>query len=357
VAPAARRVPHALRVEEIRPLTDDAVAITLGVPDELGEAFRFTAGQHITIVAPSDGGERRRSYSIFTAPGDLLRVAVRRVEAGWFSGYVHDQLRAGDTFQVIPPTGSFTVVPDPGVRKRYCMLAAGSGITPILSIVSAVLAGEPRSTCSLVMGNRSVDSIMLREEVNDLKDRYPTRLDVLHVLSRESGACDVAEGRIDAEKLSLLLDRASAAPVDEWYVCGPFPMVQDVQAALAARDVPPSQVHIELFSAGAPTPSAGPVAAATPDTQVTVVLDGRRSTVAYPVGSPSLLDAVRRARPEVPYSCEAGVCGTCRCRLVEGEVRMNHAYALDHDEQERGIVLACQSVPLTPSIVLDFDDL
>ena len=350
------RGPHRLEVADVRRLTPESTAVHFSVPDDLAEVFAHEAGQHVTIVREEDGEEVRRSYSICVpARSGELAVGVRHLPGGRFSGFVADGLRAGDVLDVLPPAGRFGPEISPGVGRHHAFVAAGSGITPVISIVATVLAEEPGSRCTVVYGNRRTDTIMFVEELEDLKNRYPSRLQLVHVLSRESQPVPLLEGRLDAGRLGALLD-ALLPPdeVDEWYLCGPFGMVQDARALLRERGVATEHIHRELFHA-----DAAPVAARAAQesgngaASVTIVLDGRRST--FPVDGGSILEAALRNRPDAPYACKGGVCGTCRCRIVEGEVAMDHSYALEEDEVDAGVVLACQAHPRSERIVLDFD--
>jgi ring-1,2-phenylacetyl-CoA epoxidase subunit PaaE len=357
---ASRHALHPLRVAGVERLTDDAVAVTFDVPDELGDVFAFAPGQHVAIVRAAGGDEVRRSYSICSPAGGPLRVAVKRLPAGRFSGYAHDGLAAGDVLDVLPPAGRFTTRLDPTRPCHRVMIAAGSGITPVLSILQTVLETEPQSRCTLIYGNRTVSSIMFLEELEDLKDRFPTRLSLFHVLSREPQESALAEGRIEAGKLERFLDTLIAPEtVDEWFLCGPSGMVQDARATLRARGVPARAIHRELFHAEdtAPPPTPAPPAGEGPvdGAAVTIVLDGRRTRLTVPREGIAILDAALAVRPDAPYACKGGVCGSCRCRIVEGEVRMDRVYALEDDEVAAGVRLACQSHPVSDSIVLDFD--
>jgi len=351
---------HPLRVGAVEPLTADAVAITFEVPPGLREAYEFVPGQHLTVRLLVDGQEVRRSYSICSPPSARrLRVAVKRLEGGVFSGHALAGLRVGDVLDVMRPAGRFGLRPDPARALRYAAVVAGSGITPVLSILAAVLETEPGSTFTLVYGNRDAGSVMFLEELADLKDRHPARLQLVHVLSREARDADLLHGRIDAAKLDSLLDGVvHADDVDEWFLCGPFAMVEQVRSTLTARGVPPGRVHRELFHVDgeAPRPERPPGAVAGPDgaTAVTVRLDGRSSTFAMPPQG-SVLDAVLAVRADAPYACKGGVCGTCRARVLGGEVAMGRTYALEQSEIDEGFVLACQSVPVTATLSLDFD--
>ncbi len=355
---------HPLPVAAIDPLTDDSVALTFDVPDELAEAYAHRAGQHVAIVAPDVDDGVRRSYSICTPEGSgVLRVGVKVLPGGTFSTYAREKLQPGDVLEVLSPVGRFgprDLEPD-GPGRTYVGIAAGSGITPVLSIVATVLEREPRSRVTLLYANRSARSVMFAEELEDLKDRFADRFQLLHVLSREPGRVDLLSGRLDGERLGRLLDAlVPPADVDAWYLCGPHPMVVVLRDALIAHDVEPTRVHTELFHADAEPPrtvSTAPVddPAAGPGAEVTVVLDGRRSTLRVPADGAPVLDAALQVRDDAPFSCRGGVCGTCRAKVLEGSVSMDHSYALEPDEIERGYVLACQSHPTSDRVVLDFD--
>lgn len=349
-----------LRVCAVERLTADAVALTFGVPPELREQYSFAPGQHLTLRATIDGEEVRRSYSICSPPSSgTLRIAVKRLEGGLFSGRAVQQFGVGDVLEVMRPAGRFGVRLDPAQAKHYVAIVAGSGITPVMSILAAVLETEAASRFTLVYGNRDAGSVMFLEELADLKDRYPDRLQLVHVLSREERDAELLSGRIDDAKLDTLFDSLIPADVvDEWLLCGPFELVEQVRDRLLARGVPQRRVHLELFHVeGEPAPvrprSAGGAADAD-SAEVTVRLDGRTTTFRMPAEG-SVLDATLSVRTDAPYACKGGVCGTCRAKLVEGEVTMARHYALDEDELDEGFVLACQSVPVTPKVVLDFD--
>ncbi|GAC1323506.1 MAG: phenylacetate-CoA oxygenase/reductase subunit PaaK [Mycobacteriales bacterium] len=348
---------HSLEVAAVEPLTDDAVAVTFVVPPELAEEFRFTAGQHVNLRGDDDV---RRSYSICTpAPDGPLRVAVKRLPGGVFSTHATKALQPGDRIEVMTPTGHFSPALDPSRSRHYGCVAAGSGITPIISIVVSALRAEPASTVTLVYGNRSARTTMFLDELADLKDRYSTRLRLLHVFSREAQDAELLSGRIDGPRMTALLERVLAPDtVDEWYLCGPQSMVLGVRAALLDAGVPAVDVHTELFHVETgPPPRRTPEAAAagTPLSSVTIVLDGRRSTFALAPDGESILEAALRERADAPYACKGGVCGTCRARCAEGQVEMAVNYALAPDELAAGFVLACQSTPRSEQVVLDFD--
>lgn len=361
--PVRRRpVFHPLPVCAVDRLTTDAVAITFAVPEELRETFAFSAGQHLTVRRVGEGGEDvRRSYSICSTPDDLarhgrLRIGVREVPGGAFSAYACRALRHGDTVDVLPPLGHFTTAFAPDRARRYGAVVAGSGITPVLSLVATALAVEPASTFTLVYGNRTANSVMFAEELADLKDRWPTRLHLVHVLSREQGESPLLSGRVDAERLGRLLDTiVPGAAIEEWFLCGPYGMVVDARAVLAQRGVPDPAVHAELFHVDAPPepvrrPDDEPVSGA----EVTIVLEGRSST--FTMGrAERVLDAALKVRAELPYACKGGVCSTCKAKVVDGAVTMARNYALEPDELAAGYVLTCQSTPLTDRLTIDYD--
>jgi ring-1,2-phenylacetyl-CoA epoxidase subunit PaaE len=351
---------HPLLVSTVDRLTDDAVAVTFTVPEQLRARFAFSPGQHVTVRRLVDGQDLRRSYSICSTPMDLargrLRIGVRLVPGGAFSEYATGKLKPGDTVDVLPPLGHFTTMLDPLRHKHYAAIAAGSGITPVLSVVATALAVEPGSRVTLLYGNRYARSVMFAEELADLKDRYPTRLHLVHVLSREPREAALLSGRLDADRLRALLDALlPPSTVDEWFLCGPYGMVTDARAVLAERGVPERAVHTELFHVEETPPEerrAEP--AETGDTEVTIVLDGRAST--FPMGrGERVLEAALRVRPELPYACRGGVCSTCRARLVDGEVRMARNYALEADELAAGYVLTCQASPVSDHLTVDYD--
>ena len=351
---------HRLRVAEVERLTVDSVAITFDVPDELRDAYRFTQGQHVAIRCDLGGRGVRRNYSICSpASSGRLRIGVKRLPGGAFSGYACERLEPGDELEVMTPAGRFFTPLDPANAKHYVAIAAGSGITPIMSLLASTLEAEPQSQVTLLYGNRTTSSIMFMEELSDLKDRYPARLQMLNFLSAEPQESDVLSGRIDRAKLARLFDTVlPPGDVDEWFLCGPFEMVQDIRTALADSGVDGGRVHTELFHVGALPPRATATdepAAAAGRSAVTVKLDGRATTFGLAAHDEPILDAVLRVRPDAPYACKGGVCGTCRAKLIEGTVDMERTYALEQDDLSRGYVLTCQSHPTSDTVVLDYD--
>ncbi len=346
-----------LRVGAVEKLTRDSAALTFQVPPEHAARFAFRAGQHLTLRRVVDGVDLRRTYSVCSsAAGGPLRVAVKRLDGGLFSTWVLAGLQAGDELEVLPPAGRFGPDPDPTRTRRYGLVAAGSGITPVLSIAATVLDVEPTSSVVLLYGNRTSGDVMFADELADLKDRFPERLQVLHVLSREEQESELLSGRLDADRLRQLF--AVLVPVDavdEWYLCGPFGVVTQGRQTLLEAGVDPARVHVELFHADAPPPRPRAVPAGSSSTStVTVVLHGRASTVPVERDGPAVLDAVLAVRPDAPYACKGGVCGTCRARCVSGTVEMDVNYALEPDELAAGVVLTCQSHPTSDDVRLEF---
>jgi ring-1,2-phenylacetyl-CoA epoxidase subunit PaaE len=349
--PGSRTEFHPLTVARVDPLTDDSAAVTFDVPPELAERFAFAPGQSLTVRR----GRERRSYSICAVRGRAPRIGVREVAGGAVSGWLVHQVRPGDVVEVQAPSGSFT--PDLDVPGQHVLIAAGSGITPVLSIAGSLLAAQAGSAVTLLYGNRRSDSVMFADEIADLKDAYPDRICLVHVLSREPREVELFNGRLDAAKLRALLPvTVDVAAVDHWWLCGPHRMVEDAIGLLAEVGVPRRRIHRELFYVeDAPPPPAGHAdAPAGPGAEVTVLLDGRRSTTTVPVGTP-VLDGAQRVRPDLPFACKGGVCGTCRARLVEGEVTMRRNYALEQEELDAGYILTCQSLPVSPSVIVDYD--
>lgn len=363
--PRRHAVFHSLRVADVDRLTEDAVAVTFEVPPELAADYDFVHGQHLTIRALIDGTEVRRNYSICSPAGSgILRIGVKALPGGTFSPWVNDELAAGDVVEVMTPTGRFTTPLRPDQARHYVAIVAGSGITPVLSIVTTILEREPDSRVTLLYGNRTTGSIMFLEELADLKDRFPERLALYHVLSREPVDAELLHGRLDPEKLSTFLDvLLPVDDADEWFLCGPFEMVVASRELLLDRGVEPSHVHSELFHVEGEAPRAAvaePVdgaaaPAAGPASTVTVVLDGRSTTFSLPEGGEPVLEAALRARGDAPYACKGGVCGTCRAKLLEGTVRMERNYALEDEEVAAGYVLTCQSHPTSEKVLLDYD--
>lgn len=379
-APAKKKATfNTLTVSDVRALTKDSVEVSFAIPPELQDDYDYIPGQYVALRATIDGQEVRRSYSICDVPRDgILRVAIKRDRGGVFSTWANDTLKPGDTMDVMNPQGAFTSkthltgLNNPeAVREELeklenphlVAIAAGSGITPIMAIAQTVLHTSPDTTFELIFANKGGGDVMFAEEIGDLKDKFPTRFAVHHVLSREQRVNPLFSGRIDAEKLQTLLDNVVRTDtVDEWFLCGPFELVQLVRDELAGRNVGEKDVRYELFTTGKPSGDqnqAGRHVEVDPEgdnVTINFQLDGLSGSVESPVSAnESLLNAALRVRSDVPFACAGGVCGTCRAKLVEGEVDMAENYALEADEVKAGYILTCQSRPTTPNIVLDFD--
>jgi len=351
---------HALTVEEIVPETDEAVSIRFAVPYELQDQYRFKAGQHLTLMAMVDGEEVRRNYSLCTAPdeGELM-VTVKRIAGGLFSNWAGDNLKVGERVAVMPPHGSFTIPFAAENRKRYVAFAGGSGITPIMSLIKTALSVEPESRFTLLYGNRDSRSIIFLEALAALKDSYMGRLELFHFLAEEEGEIGLFNGMLDeqrcAEAVEHLVDEPGA--VDEWFICGPGPMMDAAEKVLLDKGVAKERIHIERFTAG--RPSAGEAAQIAKVQQeaagisIGVTLDGRTRKVEF--DGTNILDSARKAGMPAPFACKAGVCATCRAKLLSGKVEMAVHYGLTDEEIVDGYVLTCQSVPCGEGVAVDYD--
>jgi ring-1,2-phenylacetyl-CoA epoxidase subunit PaaE len=353
---------HTLTVTSLIRETPDSVRVSLSIPDELREAYRFLPGQHIPVAVVLDGQRLRRTYSLCSSPDDdRLEIGVRVQEGGAFSGFVGSRLAPGDQLEVMPPTGRFFTEVDPGHPRHVAAFAAGSGITPILSIVRAVLEGEPDSIVTLFYGNRTHRSTMFIDDLYALKNRYPDRLALHFLFSREEQEYAVMSGRLDARRTRELLRLFCRDPLpDTAYVCGPDTMIAEVTGALEEAGIAGEAIHAERFGVprgpardpGSVETSGRPAVARV---SVTVIMDGHRRRFDMTDDGRSLVDAAAAAGIELPFSCKGGVCATCRTHLRSGEVRMDANYGLEPWEVENGFILACQSHPLSDEITLDYD--
>lgn len=351
---------HTLNVAKVSQETRDTIAVTFAVPPALKQEFQYQQGQHLTLRTHINGEEVRRSYSICASvQEDTLRVAIKRVQGGLFSGWAHAALQPGVALDVMPPMGHFNLPLDPASRKHYLAVAAGSGITPILSIVKTTLETEPHSSFTLFYGNRASSSVIFKEELAELKDTYLERLTLAYVMSREQQDIELFNGRITGEKCKQLLQHwVKVEDLDAAFICGPEDMMLGVSAALQDAGMTKAQIKFELFATNTACHGhshRSEHAAERHATQVTVIMDGNASTFSMNQDQESLLDAGLRAGLDMRYSCKGGVCSTCRCKLVEGKVDMDVNYALEDYEIARGFVLSCQSFPVSDKVVIDFD--
>ncbi|MFA9215641.1 MAG: 1,2-phenylacetyl-CoA epoxidase subunit PaaE [Sphingomonadaceae bacterium] len=352
---------YPLSVAQVRNETRDTIAVTFAVPPELQDSFRFQQGQHLTLRARINDEDVRRSYSICSAVQDgALRVAIKRTPGGLFSSWANETIQPGTLIDVMPPMGHFNVPLDAANRKHYLAFAAGSGITPILSIIKTTLLAEPHSSFSLFYGNRASSSVIFKEELTDLKDEFMQRLNLAYVMSREQQDIDLFNGRITKDKCAQFLQHwINIDDVDVAFICGPEDMMHGVSAALQEAGLPKAQIKVELFAASIPKhqhqPRAVDPAAARHATEVTVIMDGNHTSFTMEQDQESLLDAGLRAGIDMRYSCKGGVCSTCRCKVIDGKVDMDVNYALEDYEIARGFILSCQSFPVTDKVVIDFD--
>lgn len=352
---------HSLDVVDVRKETRDAVVVTLKPRGEDAALFDFTQGQYLTFRRKFDDDELRRSYSICAGKGDgFLQVGIKRVDGGAFSTWANEELKAGITLEAMPPMGRFFTPIEPEVAKNYLGFAGGSGITPVLSIIKTVLAAEPSSTFTLVYANRQISSIMFREELEDLKNRYLGRLSIIHVLESEAQDIDLFSGRVDAEKCAQLFNVWIDLPsVSTAFICGPEPMMLAIAGALKDHGLADEQIKFELFASGQPGRAKKRVVSSevstSNTTEATVTLDGATRTFRMPKEGQSLLDAALEANLDAPYACKAGVCSTCRAKVLEGETEMAINHALEDYEVKQGYVLTCQCFPLSDKVVVSYD--
>jgi ring-1,2-phenylacetyl-CoA epoxidase subunit PaaE len=350
---------HTLSIREIRKESPDTVSIAFEVPPALQSAFQFTQGQYLTLRSTIDGTDLRRSYSICTAPHENdLRVAVKQVEGGQFSTYANRHLKSGDTLEVMPPQGRFFTALDPTHENTYVAFAAGSGITPIMSIIKTTLAQEPRSRFVLFYGNKGFDHIVFRESLELLKNLHPDRLSVHHVLSRESLGSDLFYGRMSGDKCRTFAKFFfQPTAVAAFFLCGPEEMIFEIKSVLVDLGAPEKNIHFELFGTGGTKtkPSKRPDNEASFDASMLIIQDGQAFDFILPSDGSTVLDAAMRAGADLPFSCKGGVCSTCKARILEGEVEMEVNYGLEADEIAAGYVLTCQAHPRSKRVVVSFD--
>ncbi len=350
---------HRLAVNDLRREAADAVSMTFAIPKDLEGDYSFTPGQYLTLRTTLDGEEVRRSYSICSGPDDAeLRIAVKKVDGGAFSSWAADELKAGDELDVMTPTGRFGVAHAPDQSRVYVGFAAGSGITPILSIVKGVLAREPDSRFFLFYGNRTTSSMLFLEELEELKDRFLQRLSLFHVMSGEEQDIPILNGRLDGEKVRVLLRlQVAASQVDHVFICGPSGMSEDIEAACRDIGIAEERIHVERFVSefgGKPRPKKVIEASAPPKAMASLIIDGKRREIPVADGE-AILDAALRAGMDLPFACKGGMCSTCRAKLVEGEAQMDVNYSLEPWELKAGFILTCQARPCSDKVVVDYD--
>lgn len=352
---------HSLVVKEVRSETPFCVSVSFIVPPALEKVFAFTQGQNITLKAIINGQEQRRSYSICTAPHEKeLRVAIKKVEQGLFSTYANQHLKAGDSIEVLPPTGKFFTPLNAQHKKNYLAFAAGSGITPILSIIKTTLQQEPQSHFTLVYGNQSRNSIIFFEELEGLKNKYINRFHLIHILSREKTDAAINYGRIDVDKCNTLSEKLlNLAAIDEAFICGPEAMIFEASNWLQQKGLSKKQIHFELFTTPGVKSSFNKNTTTVADnsntSKVTIRLDGRSTSFNLPQQGSPVLEAALQQGLDLPYACKGGVCCTCRAKLISGQVTMDVNWALEPEEVAEGFILTCQSHPITEEVVIDFD--
>jgi len=354
---------HPLKIKEVRRETDDCVSLLFEVPDEFKEKFAFRQGQSLTMRTNLNGEEIRRTYSICSSPLDNeWRVAVKKVEGGIFSSHANDQLRKGDVLEVMPPVGKFYTELHPSTKKNYLAFAAGSGITPVLSIIKTTLLTEPNSSFTLIYGNRSRTSIIFKEELEALKNKFIDRLTIHHILSREVTDAPIYHGRINADKCEALFNKlVDIDTIDESFICGPEEMIFSVKKFLEAKGVDKKHIHFELFTTpGQKTYEGSKQQEKSIDTgptsKIKIKLDGILFEFDLSQKGETILDAALKQGADLPFACKGGVCCTCRAKLVSGDVQMEVNYGLEEEEIEAGFILTCQSHPTTPEVFVDFDE-
>src|ERR1700757_2400515 len=350
---------HRLAVNDLRREASDAVSVTFAIPGELANDYAFAPGQYLTLRTTLDGEEVRRSYSICSGPDDgEIRIAVKKVDGGAFSNWAADELKCGDELDVMTPTGRFGVAPAPNEARVYVGFAAGSGITPILSIVKGVLAREPNSRFFLFYGNRTAEGMLFREALEELKDRFLQRLSVFHVISGEEQDLPILHGRLDGEKVrGLLRSLVPVSTIDHVFICGPTGMSEELEVTCRDIGIADERIHVERFMSGLggkPRPKAGVPPSAPPKAFASLIIDGKRREVPVAEGE-AILDAALRAGVDLPFACKGGMCSTCRAKLVEGKAEMELNYSLEPWELKAGFILTCQAKPVSEKVVVDYD--
>lgn len=351
---------HPLKIKDVIRETEDAVSISFEIPEEFKNDYNYKSGQYLTLRADINGEDVRRSYSLCSAPHENeWRVAVKQVEKGRFSTYANNELQAGMELQVMTPMGNFVVDTNSSNDKSYVLFAAGSGITPIISIAKSVLANEPDSDVTLFYGNKGMNSIIFKEQLEALKNEHMDRLRIIHLLSRESLGSDILKGRIDKEKANELYSAfLKDLNIDAVYVCGPEPMIIGVKESMLENGVDQSKVHFELFTSPTDPNEKVEMPTNSPkiDSNVTIIIDGDEYDIALSSNGEKILDAAQQAGADVPFACKGGVCCTCKAKILEGSASMEVNYALEPDEVDAGYILTCQAHPTSDKLVISFDD-
>jgi len=349
---------HPLKIAEVRRETPEAISLRFDVPADLADDYRFVQGQHLTLKANVGGEELRRSYSICAGVDDgELRVAIKKIGGGRFSTWANASIKAGDVIEVMTPEGRFHTELDPANARHYVAFAAGSGITPILSLIKTTLRAEPASRFTLIYGNQRQGSVIFSETLEDLKDRYMTRFTMYHVFSREEQDVELFNGRLDRARVASFLDTLIPADtIDAAFICGPGGMIDEVEAGLLASGVDAERIHLERFGVPDSSPAHHVEAGDAPQARITIIADGLKREMDFRAEDPSILEVALRAGMDLPYSCKGGVCCTCRAKVIEGKVRMDKNFTLEQPDVDAGYVLTCQSHPLTERVVISFDD-
>lgn len=351
---------HALKIKDVIRETDDAVSISFDIPAEIKNEYSYKSGQYLTLRADINGEDIRRSYSLCSAPHENeWRVAVKQVEQGKFSTFANNELQAGMELQVMTPMGNFLVETDPANKKSYVLFAAGSGITPIISIAKSILTNEPNSDVTMFYGNKGMNSIIFKEQLEGLKNEHMDRLRIIHVLSRESLGSDILKGRIDRAKANDLYNAfLKNLEIDAVYVCGPEPMIIGVKESMIENGVDQNKVHFELFTSPTDPNEKVEMPTNSPriDSNVTIIIDGDEYDIALSSNGEKILDAAQEAGADVPFACKGGVCCTCKAKILEGSASMEVNYALEADEVDAGYILTCQAHPTSDKLVISFDD-
>lgn len=350
---------YPLVVKEIREETADCISVSFQIPDALQETFKFNQGQHLTIKKSIDGNEIRRNYSLCTSPVDNdYRIAIKKIDGGLFSSFANQYLKVGDTLDVMPPLGKFNTILNSNHQKKYVAFAAGSGITPIISNIKTILNTEPKSECILIYGNKYTSSIIFKEQLEALKNKFMGRLQLIHILSRERTETPINNGRIDAEKLQQLSKLIQWKNIDEFFLCGPEEMIVTTRDFLEALKIDRKKIHYELFNVTkkANSSTEQKISSHQIKSTITLISSGRTFEIAMQANdNKSILDAALHVVADLPFACKGGVCCTCKAKLLEGKVEMDVNWGLEEEEVKQGYILTCQSHPITEKVVIDFD--